>query len=76
MTLDRYSHVTPSLQREAAESIAAAIERIVSDTALRDRLRLAGVRHVSRFSWERAAQRHRAAFERAMTLGSSIGWPS
>lgn len=27
MTLDRYSHVTPSLQREAAESIAAAIEQ-------------------------------------------------
>jgi len=53
----------------STESIAAAVRRIVSDSDLRGRLRQAGVERAREFTWRRAAQRHQAAFERALALG-------
>jgi glycosyltransferase involved in cell wall biosynthesis len=36
-------------------AIAGAVERVVSDSALRDRLRAQGIAQAAKFSWERAA---------------------
>jgi glycosyltransferase involved in cell wall biosynthesis len=49
----------------SVESIADAIVRVTSDTALRERLRAAGLERARRYSWERAAARHRSIYERA-----------
>lgn len=47
------------------EQIAGALERIVSDQALRDRLRLAGPQRAADFSWRTAAQQTLRVIEAA-----------
>ena len=49
----------------SAESIADAIDRVTGDPELRDALRVAGLERAGRYSWSRAAERHRAIYERA-----------
>jgi glycosyltransferase involved in cell wall biosynthesis len=53
---------------QSVEQIAAAIGRIADDAQLRERLRAAGVANAARFTWEAAAARHVAAYERAVEL--------
>ncbi|MGH2745590.1 MAG: glycosyltransferase family 4 protein, partial [Thermoleophilaceae bacterium] len=53
-----------ALEPGSIESIAAAIEAIGFDDALRNRLRIAGLEQARRFSWEAAAARHTAIYER------------
>jgi glycosyltransferase involved in cell wall biosynthesis len=48
-------------------AIQAAIERLLSDAALRERLRAAGLQRAAQFSWERCARETAAAYERALT---------
>ena len=53
------------VEPEDAESLAAAMEKLVGDAELRARLGDAGRRRaVERFSWERAATAYRTIFER------------
>jgi glycosyltransferase involved in cell wall biosynthesis len=55
------------------EAIAGALRLIVSDEALRQRLRDAGIRHAARYTWARTATAHTAAYARALSeppLGS------
>jgi glycosyltransferase involved in cell wall biosynthesis len=46
--------------------MAARIEKILSDSSLRERLRAAGLARAARFTWERAAQRMISALEEAL----------
>jgi glycosyltransferase involved in cell wall biosynthesis len=46
------------------DAIAHSIERVVGDAALRERLRGAGLRRASAFTWATTAERHVAAYER------------
>src|SRR5439155_195 len=48
------------LDPEDPDSIAAAIERVTGDEALRERLRAAGLERAARFTWKAAADSHRA----------------
>jgi glycosyltransferase involved in cell wall biosynthesis len=41
---------------------AAALRRVVTDAALRETLRSAGLERAKRFSWERSVERHAAVF--------------
>ena len=50
------------------EEMAAVIERITRDEALRGRLRAAGARHVEGFSWSRTARQHMDAYARALQV--------
>jgi glycosyltransferase involved in cell wall biosynthesis len=52
-------------------SIAAAIERLLSDPAERDRLRDAGRANAARFSWSETAVKTIACYERALAYASS-----
>ena len=54
------------------EEIAAAIERLLGDGELRERLRADGLAQAARFSWERTAQLTVASYRRA--LGQPAGW--
>jgi glycosyltransferase involved in cell wall biosynthesis len=54
----------------ATTSIAGAIERLVTDDELRDRLRAAGPVQARRFSWERTAFETIASYERALAADS------
>jgi glycosyltransferase involved in cell wall biosynthesis len=47
-------------------AIRAAIERLIGDSVERDRLRAAGLRRASAFSWERTAELTAASYERAL----------
>jgi glycosyltransferase involved in cell wall biosynthesis len=47
-------------------AIRAAIERLLGDAALRERLRAAGLERAAQFSWERCARETAAAYERAL----------
>jgi glycosyltransferase involved in cell wall biosynthesis len=47
-------------------AIRAAIERLLGDVALRERLRAAGLARAAQFSWERCARETAAAYERAL----------
>ena len=47
-------------------AIRAAIERLLGDAALRERLRAAGLARAAQFSWERCARETAAAYERAL----------
>ena len=47
-------------------AIRAAIERLLGDAALRERLRAAGLERAVQFSWERCARETAAAYERAL----------
>jgi glycosyltransferase involved in cell wall biosynthesis len=49
------------------EAIAGAIRRIVSDDALRARLRDAGLRRAASFRWDDVAARHVAVYRRSRT---------
>ena len=50
-------------------ALAAAILRLVSDPALRDRLGAAGIATARRFAWERASERYRAFLDSLPTPG-------
>jgi len=47
-------------------AIRIAIERLLGDAALRERLRAAGLARAARFSWERCARETTAVYERAL----------
>jgi glycosyltransferase involved in cell wall biosynthesis len=47
-----------------APALAGGLRRLISEPALRDRLRREGPVRASEFSWERAAQRTLAVYER------------
>jgi glycosyltransferase involved in cell wall biosynthesis len=47
-------------------TIRAAIERLLGDAALRERLRAAGLARAATFSWERTAAETAAVYERAL----------
>jgi glycosyltransferase involved in cell wall biosynthesis len=49
------------------EEIAAGLNRILSDKALREDLRARGLAHARRFSWSRTAQRTIKVYRRALT---------
>ena len=53
------------LDPEDPDSIAAAIERVTGDEALRERLRAAGLKRAASFTWKAAADSHRAIYARA-----------
>jgi glycosyltransferase involved in cell wall biosynthesis len=53
---------------EEVESIAATINRIATDSELRGDLRRMGLVRAADFGWERAAERHRLAYERALRM--------
>jgi glycosyltransferase involved in cell wall biosynthesis len=52
-------------------SIAAAIERLLSDAAERERLRQAGRANAARFSWSETAAKTLATYETALAYSSS-----
>jgi glycosyltransferase involved in cell wall biosynthesis len=54
-----------ALDPESVDSIAAAVERVVGDAGLRERLRNLGLERAARYSWQAAADGHRTAYERA-----------
>ena len=56
------------LDPESVESIADALDRIVADGDLRQRLRAAGTARAARFRWSDAARKHTAVYARARTL--------
>ena len=56
------------LDPESAESIADALDRIVADEDLRQRLRTAGIERARRFRWADAARKHTAVYTRAAEL--------
>ncbi len=47
-------------------AIRGAIERLLGDAALRERLRAAGLARAAQFSWERCARETAAVYERAL----------
>ena len=51
---------------ESVESIAEAIDQVVRDEQLRQRLRTAGLEQASRFRWDRTAARHLEAYRRVL----------
>ncbi len=55
----------------SAESIAVAIDSLVADGALRDRLREAGIAHAAGFTWSAAARRHTAVYREAIAMGGA-----
>jgi glycosyltransferase involved in cell wall biosynthesis len=56
---------------ESVEEVAAAIERIVTDDALRSDLRDRGPAHAAKFTWESAARRHVELYEHAASSASA-----
>ena len=58
---------------ESVESIANALERVVTDDDTRSRLRSAGLERARTFSWSASAERHTAIYARACaTSGASV----
>ena len=53
------------------QAIAAAIERLLQDSALRDRLRAAGPGQAKKFSWKRTAEGTLASYERLLATARS-----
>jgi len=49
----------------ATEDIAAGMERLLTDTALRERLRVVGRARAARFSWDETARRTAEVLRRA-----------
>jgi glycosyltransferase involved in cell wall biosynthesis len=47
----------------SVEEIADAIERLVTDSALRDRMRKKGLAHARLFTWEKSAREHLKVFD-------------
>ena len=56
------------LDPESVESMADALDRIVRDDDLRQRLRAAGTERAARFRWSDAARKHTAVYARAAEL--------
>ncbi|MDP9317784.1 MAG: glycosyltransferase family 4 protein [Actinomycetota bacterium] len=52
-------------------AIAGAIERMVTDAPLRDRLRRRGLERAAGYTWTRTAERHVGAYEVALTRRSA-----
>lgn len=52
-------------------AIAAAIERLLQDSALRERLRAAGPEQAKKFSWQRTAEGTLASYERLLARARS-----
>jgi glycosyltransferase involved in cell wall biosynthesis len=59
------------IEPESIESIAAAIEAVCFDEELRARLRTQGLARARLFSWEAAAARHTAIYERVAATSPS-----
>jgi glycosyltransferase involved in cell wall biosynthesis len=57
------------LDPEVSESIATAIERVVGDEPLRERLVEAGLERARQYSWHDAAKSHVAVYSRALEAG-------
>jgi glycosyltransferase involved in cell wall biosynthesis len=57
-----------ALDPESVDSIADALDRIVVDDELRERLRAAGIERAGRFRWADAARKHTAVYIRAAEL--------
>ncbi|MEJ7788642.1 MAG: glycosyltransferase family 1 protein [Thermoleophilaceae bacterium] len=57
------------LDPENPEQMARTIESVVHDEVIRTRLRAAGFRQAARFTWERTAEAHLAAYRCAVELG-------
>jgi glycosyltransferase involved in cell wall biosynthesis len=53
-------------------AISAAIERLLQDSALRDRLRATGPEQARKFSWRRTAARTLGSYERVLASRSPI----
>jgi glycosyltransferase involved in cell wall biosynthesis len=61
------------LEPESVESIADALERVVTDDEVRSRLRSAGLERARAFSWGASAERHTAIYARACaTSGAPV----
>jgi glycogen synthase len=60
----------------SVDSIATAIERMASDSALRSELRERGFRRAKDFDWDRTARAFRAVYRRAagVKLGEEDRW--
>ena len=56
------------LDPESVESIAEALDRIVADEDLRQRLRAAGTERAAHFRWGDAARKHTAVYARAVEI--------
>lgn len=54
-----------SFEPDSEASIAAAIDRVLSDDPLRSELRRAGMERAARFTWREAADRHADAYAEA-----------
>ena len=54
---------------EDTGAITMAVERLLSDEALRDRLRTAGPRQAAKFSWAHTAEATLGSYERALEAG-------
>ena len=48
-------------------SVTAALQRVLADKALRERLVAAGLARAAEFTWERAAEATLASYERALS---------
>jgi glycosyltransferase involved in cell wall biosynthesis len=57
---------------ESPEEIAAAVAKASGDEELRARLRAAGLRRATAFTWSTAAERHRAIYERAAATPAPV----
>jgi len=49
----------------STENIAEAVEKMATDSGLREKLRQNGIRRLKDFSWERTAKAYRAIYRRA-----------
>lgn len=54
----------------SVDSIAAAIDRLASDSGLRERLRAAGLERARAYTWGAAAKRHLRVYERAVAMAA------
>jgi hypothetical protein len=61
----------PLLRADNTDAIAAAIERLLQDSALRDRLRVAGREQAMKFSWRRTAEGTLSSYERVLANARS-----
>ncbi|MBV8993190.1 MAG: hypothetical protein JO287_05710, partial [Pseudonocardiales bacterium] len=59
-----------------ATSLAAAMRELVTDRALRDRLRAAGRMLLPRFTWEASARRHLEIYAQVRAAGPHVHSPN
>jgi len=52
-------------------AMSTAIERVLTDSALAERLRNAGIRHAKQFSWDRTAQETVKLYQKVVGVGPS-----